>query len=226
MPAPGRQYPGTHLCHTFRVPRKYTLKRRAERQERTRQRIVEATVALHGDVGPARTTISAIAERAGVQRHTVYRYFPDEATLFNACSAHYRAAHPLPNPAQWLEIADPEARLRVGLAASYAYYRENEAMMSRVLRDAELVPVGGGFLRYQEEAIRALAQGWKPRGVRREQLEAMLGVAVSFQTWRTLSRRFGLGDAEAVELMVAMVTGAIRAGGLLPTDREAAATST
>ena len=66
--------------------RRYTLKRRAELQAETRQRIVDAAVALHSSVGPAATTISAIAEHAGVERLTVYRHFPDELTLLRACS--------------------------------------------------------------------------------------------------------------------------------------------
>ena len=94
------------------MKRKYELKQRAQRQAETRQRIVEATVALHTSVGPARTTISAIAAGAGVERHTVYAHFPDEQTLFRACTAHWQAEHPLPDPAPWLELADPEERLR------------------------------------------------------------------------------------------------------------------
>ena len=73
------------------MKRRYELKERARRQAETRQRIVDAAVELHTSVGPARTTISAIAERAGVERHTVYAHFPDEPTLFRACSTHWRA---------------------------------------------------------------------------------------------------------------------------------------
>ena len=81
--------------------RKYEKKERARRQEQTRQRIVEAAVDLHTSVGPAQTTISGIAKRAGVERHTVYAHFPDDGTLFRACSEHWAARHPLPDPERW-----------------------------------------------------------------------------------------------------------------------------
>ena len=117
------------------MPRKYELRRRAERQEETRQRIVEATVALHETLGAARTTISDIAARAGVERATVYRHFPDERALLTACSGHYVARHPRPDPAPWIEIADPETRLRAALAEVYAYHRRTERMTDRAIRD-------------------------------------------------------------------------------------------
>src|SRR3712207_3151307 len=123
------------------MTRKYDMKRRAERQEETRRRIVEATVELHETVGMARTTISAIAEKAGVQRLTVYRHFPDERALFSACSAHWNAANPPPNPASWTQIADPEERLRVALMEVYAYHQRAEPMMANFLRDAPVKPV-------------------------------------------------------------------------------------
>src|SRR3954466_10946821 len=108
--------------------RKYELKARAEAQEETRRRITEATVGLHLEVGPANTTISEIAKRAGVQRLTVYNNFPDEISLLGACSAHYGAQHPPPDPGAWLAIDDPEKRTRTALAALYGYYRETEEM--------------------------------------------------------------------------------------------------
>src|SRR5215210_6391266 len=98
---------------TQRAPRKYEQKRHAEQQAETRQRIVEAMVALHAEVGPARTTISAIAERAGVERLTVYRHFADETAMFQACSAHFATEVAWPDPAGWAGVADPAERLRV-----------------------------------------------------------------------------------------------------------------
>src|SRR5215210_5297504 len=103
--------------------RVYTKRRRAQLEEDTRRRITAATVELHREVGPANTTISAVAERAGVQRLTVYRHFPDERALLGACSAHWRAGHPAPDPSPWPPIEDPEDRLRTAIAAFYAYYR-------------------------------------------------------------------------------------------------------
>ena len=126
------------------MPRRYEMKRRAEQVERTRLRITEAAVELHGTIGPARTTITAIAERAGVDRLTVYRHFPTEDALFAACSAHWLGAHPYPDPAPWAAIADPRARLAGALGDLYAWYRENHTMMERVLGDAADGPVPHG----------------------------------------------------------------------------------
>src|SRR5213082_3810544 len=123
------------------MPRTYQLKRRAERQDQTRQRIIEATIELHQTIGPAATTVSEIAERAQVGRVTVYRHFPDEPTLARACSGQYFERHPLPDPEHWQAIPDPVERLRTGLRETYAYHRATEAMITRVLADASYHPV-------------------------------------------------------------------------------------
>src|SRR5918992_92628 len=112
------------------MARKYDMRRRAKRQEETRQRITEATVELHEALGPAKTTISAIAEKAGVQRLTVYRHFPDERALFSACRGHYMSINPPPDPTPWAGISDPEVRLKRALAEVYVFYRRTEPMMS------------------------------------------------------------------------------------------------
>src|SRR6478752_2631839 len=126
---------------TGRMARKYELKQRAEHVADTRRRIVEATVALHEQIGPARTTVSAIAERAGVQRLTVYRHFPDERSLFEACSGHWAAHNPAPDPSTWVALDDPEERLRVALIEIYAFYRATEGMTGNLLRDFPDSPV-------------------------------------------------------------------------------------
>src|SRR6185503_20231999 len=119
--------------------RKYTKRRRAESEQETRQRITEAAMNLHGSIGPARTTISAVADRAGVQRATVYRHFPDEESLFAACSGHYMALNPPPDPEAWAEETDHSARLRRALTETYSFFRRTEPMLSNVLRDAPVV---------------------------------------------------------------------------------------
>jgi AcrR family transcriptional regulator len=120
--------------------RKYELKKRAERLDETRRRITEATVELHATVGPAATKISEIARRAGVERVTVYNHFPDDTSLLAACSEHWQAHHPAPDPSAWLAIPEPAKRLRTGLEKLYAWYRETEPMMANVQRDAESLP--------------------------------------------------------------------------------------
>ena len=191
------------------MTREQNTGRQDARKERTRRRIVEAAVELHGTVGMARTTISAIAEKAGVQRLTVYRHFPDERSLFAACSGHWTAANPPPDPASWTQVADPEERLRGALAAVYAYHRQTEPMISNVVRDAQVHPptreVSEPYFRHWERMRDVLATGW---GVKDEHLGLLLGIlghALDFQTWRSLVRQQGLSDEQAVEAMAGMV---------------------
>ncbi len=196
------------------MARKYELKRRAEQQEETRRRITEATVELHELAGPARTTISAIAERAGVQRLTVYRHFPDERALLTACSGHWTAANPPPDPSPWQRVRDPEVRLRKALSEFYAYYGRTETMMANVLRDAPEMPALAEMLEsyghYLTSVRGILAVGWGVRGKRRELLLAAIGHALDFGTWRSLVRQQGLDDEQAIELMVGTVRCAMR----------------
>ncbi|MDP9382883.1 MAG: TetR/AcrR family transcriptional regulator [Chloroflexota bacterium] len=191
------------------MARKYKLKRRAEHQEDTRRRIVEATVELHESVGLAYTTISAIAERAGVERATVYRHFPDERSLFTACTSHYLAANPPPDPSSLQQIADPEQRLKVGLAEVYTYHRRTEEMNYRAQRDLPQFPALAEVLvPYVEHWARlrdVLAAGWQTQKGDNRLLRAAIGHAMNFQTWRSLAREEDLDDSEAVALMVPMV---------------------
>ncbi len=191
------------------MARKYEMKRRARRQEETHRRITEAAVELHQALGPAKTTISALAERAGVQRLTVYRHFPDERAVLSACSAQYEAQNPPPDPDPWTRIPDPEERLRRALAETYAYHRRTEPMMTKVLRDAQIhtptMEVTVPYLRHWDRARYALVAGWGAEDQRLKRLLAALGHALDFWTWRSLVREQGLTDEEAIELMVGMV---------------------
>src|SRR5918997_6747869 len=150
---------------------KYNLKARAERYQETRQRIVETTLELHRTYGPAQTTITDIANRAGVKRQTVYNHFPDELALFKACSAHNRSLNPPPDPEPWKLIPDPQERLRSALAEVYAYYRRNEQMLANVTRDAQANPNTRKALeprvKHQERMRDALAAGWEQGDERR-----------------------------------------------------------
>lgn len=188
------------------MPRRYELKQRAEELTATRERIVEATVELHDSVGPARTTITAIAERAGVQRLTVYRHFPDERSLFQACSGHWTARHPRPDPLAWKAVDDPEERLRIALTAIYAYYRGGEGMIGNLLRDLPGLPVlqevAAPFTEYRRVVLEVLDQGWRARGPTRPLVRAVIGHAVAFETWRSLVHHEGLDDEVAAETMV------------------------
>jgi AcrR family transcriptional regulator len=189
---------------------KYQLKRRAEREAETRQRIVEAAVALHAEVGPARTTISAIADLAGVRRPTVYRHFPDELSLFKACSGHGLTIHPLPDPEPWRQLTDPLSRLRVALGELYPYYRRHERRLSNILRDSEAMPVlqevnAVVFVPRMLRMHQVVAEAWAAQGEASGELLAMLGLALNFYTWRFLALQAGMNDDQAVELAVGIV---------------------
>jgi AcrR family transcriptional regulator len=191
------------------MARKYEMKRRAERMQETRRRITEAAVELHQTVGPARTTVSAVAEKAGVQRHTYYAHFPELKDLYQACTTHYLEQNPLPEPPFWANVADAEERLRVALSEVYAYYTGNEAMLSNVLRDAPLDPVAQenmvSFYQYWEAMRDALAEAFGASGEQHEALLAAIALALDFQTWHTLVRQQELDQDRAVGLMVGMV---------------------
>jgi AcrR family transcriptional regulator len=192
-----------------KTARPYRKRRRAEQEEETRRRITEATVELHGSVGPARTTVSAIAEWAGVQRATVYRHFPDERSLFAACSAHWIASNPLPDLEEWLAIPDPDERLRFALNQLYAWFDRTEYMLERTTRDAAVVPAlwpaRAASAQWFEAATETLLRNRRQRGAKRRRLKAATAHAVSFPTWRSLVREQGLERSEAVSLMVALV---------------------
>ena len=191
--------------------RKYELKKRAEQVGATRRRITEAAIELHGTVGPSRTTMSAVAEQAGVERRTLYRHFPTEADLFEACSTHYFAAKPWPELDSWRAIRDPRERLERGLDELYAYYERTEPMFSNVLRDAELVDFARDAVAplnaYLDEAADLLIVGRGARGRRRELLRGALRHALDFSTWHSLSSN-GIGRSDAAKLVTELVAAA------------------
>jgi AcrR family transcriptional regulator len=197
--------------------RTYRKQRRAELEQATRLRITESAVALHGTLGPSRTSLAAVAEHAGVRRSTLYRHFPDEAALFHACSAHWLAAYPRPDPGRWAAIADPDRRLRAALRELYALYRSGERMLANLHRDEASMPVVGERMRdfhdYLETVRRVLAAGRPARGGARRRLHAALGHAIAFSTWRSLAIEQRLGDAQAAELMCGLVAAGERPAG-------------
>jgi len=197
--------------------RKYELKKRADEMAETRRRITQAAVELHGTVGPARTTLSAVAERAGVQRHTVYRHFPTEEALFDACSTHYMRANPLPDLDGWRAVGDPRERLTRGLDELYAYYERTGSMFGNVLRDAELVdalrPTLAPLEDFLAEAAEVLAAGRTARGRRRALLVAAHRHVLDFRTWRSLTANDLVTRGESVALASALVEAAAAPGG-------------
>lgn len=199
--------------------RKYDMKKRAERQRETRRRIVEVTVELHRTRGPAHTTIKEIAQRAGVNRLTVYNYFPDTADLLRACSKRWTEQHPAPDPTPWALIRDPEERLRTALTELYSYYARTEPMRAKVLRDAETMSdlaalLEGTVVPYLRSVHELLAEGWEVRDEGRRRLLAMLALAIDFHTWHSLERGSGLSREDAVEIMLEAVRSSVSGPGV------------
>lgn len=192
--------------------RRYKLKERAVSRQETRERIVEATVALHENPGPRATTISAIAERAGVQRLTVYRHFPTEADLFGACSAHWNRANPPPDPSVWGAIADPRRRAQTALLALYHYFRASRLMLASVLRDAPFVEQVEKSLKpyrsYLAVVADALSAGLSS-GARADALKVTARHVVQFETWSALAHE-GLSDEAATKLALSWIEGVRR----------------
>jgi len=187
--------------------RAYRMGRRREGLDAMRQRIAEAAFELHATVGPAQTSISAVAERAGVQRHTVYNHFPDLGALFRACTEHGMRVTRVPEAGPWLAIDDPILRLRRALPELYAYYRANSRLLGNVVRDMALLGEIGGseaFVKRMTELFGALATGWPDDAVTTRVRMAAIGHAMSFETWRSLTGN-GLSDTETADMMVRLV---------------------
>jgi AcrR family transcriptional regulator len=187
------------------MTRTYQKRKRAEREAETRRRIVEATVGLHTSVGPARTSISAVAERAGVQRHTVYAHFPDEDSLFAACTSHWAELHPFPDPGPWAAIADPHERLARALRDVWRWYESVEHDLELFLRDAELVPQAGADMARYAQQLAGLADWLAADLGRSRAVRAAVGHALAFETWRSLVRQQGLTMPQAVRAMLGFV---------------------
>lgn len=185
--------------------RKYTQTRRAEQQDETRERIVEAAVKLHEALGPANTSIKAIAEEAGVQRLTVYRHFPDDASLFQACTTHYLGLHPPPDMAGWAEVFDASKRSHTALTAMYGYYRQTEKMWGSAYRDIDqleaLQEPMSRFEAYLDAVCDDLMKAWNVTHTAKKQLQDTLRHALQFSTWQSL-KQAKLSDKKMAELVL------------------------
>jgi AcrR family transcriptional regulator len=184
----------------------YRMVKRARQIEETRTRIVAATVELHGTVGPANTTVSAVAQVAGVTRVTVYRHFPDEDALFAACTSHWAAQQRMPDLTGWRAIPAPEDRALAALADLYRFFHEAEPMLTRITRDREALP---DFVRQRnqqttEAQVEALLGAWPPR-LRTKRRRGLAGHAMSFTTWHSLCVDQALRQSDAVTAMTRLI---------------------
>src|SRR5919199_2858618 len=194
---------------------KYELKKRAERQEETRLKIARAALELHEIVGPALTTRSAIAQRAGVTRPTVYSHFPDDLSLGKACSSLDLSENPLPDPGRWEEISDPEERLRSALSDLYSYFRRGERLWANVLRDQELLYATGDpealeadaeimepIVLHWDRMKETIAAGWGPPEEIPRLLLGAIGFAMDFKAWRGPGGPHGMSGEGGGEIML------------------------
>lgn len=200
---------------TKTAKRKYDQKLRAQQQEETRERITIAAVELHGTVGPVNTTIKALADRAGVQRATVYRYFKDEGEIFAACSAHWYAENPPPDIGAWMAERDPDARALAGLTELYEYYNRTAQMTANLIRDEslhpEIPPLLAAYWGFLEATVDVLVKGRGYRGRKAQRVRAAARLAVDLTTWQRLVESGGLTAAEAAEVMAGAVAQAAEA---------------
>lgn len=195
--------------------RAYRLHRRAEKRDETHLALARAAFELHSSVGPSQTTVSAIAKKAGVQRLTVYRHFPDDAAIFAACTAYSFAEDPPPDPETWRDVADPERRLREALRSLYGYYRRKRRLLANLYRDRGMPVVAAALARRQAlivRSIKILSEAWPPaasNGTR--YLQAAIGLVLDFATWQSLAET--LSDKEAIEMALVLV----KASAAVPT---------
>jgi AcrR family transcriptional regulator len=194
--------------------RPYRMKKRAEAEDETRRRITQSTVDLHEALGPSRTSVSAIAEHAGVRRSTIYRHFPDEVALFTACTAHWMAVNPPPDPSPWASISDPDERLSVALNQLYPYYRHTRQMMENIHRDEDVMPLVkqmmGGYREYLKSVRDLLMDRRRPASAQFRTVYAAVGHGLSFPVWRSLAMEQGLTDEECSNLVCQLVHSADR----------------
>lgn len=190
------------------------MKRRAELEQQTKLRITKSAVTLHGSLGPSRTSVSAIAEHAGVRRSTLYRHFPDELALFTACTTHWLARNPLPELKHWAVVANADERLRIALQELYPYYGRTERMLTNILRDEETMPIVkqmlGNYRRYLAEARDTIMRDRNLTEPSRARVRAAVGHVLSFHVWRSLAIEQGLDNATSARLMVLLVEAAAR----------------
>ena len=191
------------------MARTYTLKQRAVRREEVRRRIIDAAVVLKQTKNPNDISMADVAEQAGVGRVTVYRHFRDLGALKGALSRHFFSLHPPPDPARWAAIADPEERLRAGLAEVLAYHRGGERMMNRVQVDGADSGVRDAHRRLWKAAGGVLAAPFGCTGETALRLRAAIDLSLSFETWRTLVREQGLNDDQVLDLTLRLCAAAI-----------------
>ena len=188
------------------------MTKRAELMDRTRRQITEAAVRLHTSVGPSATSMSAVADEAGVTRVTLYRHFPSSEALFGACMAHWRALHPSPDPAEWRAVSSFEQRVRRAVAEVYAWYGENGDDLFPLYRDAAFTPASTIAARRAntDRMVESILAGLELPLAHRRRLVAICGHLLRFWTWHSLRVEQGMSANEASEVAAEILLRAVR----------------
>ena len=195
------------------MARRYELRQRAKSKAKTREKIIEAAMELHQAKGPAATSMRDVAERAGVGTVTVYRHFADDMDLLGACSGAYFQRHPFPDIETWQHVQDPQERFRLGMRQSYAFHRETEPMIARVIDEVRDLPIIEPYEAFWRRAADVLLAAFPESRRRDRKLKAGIALALRFETWSLLTRREALDDAQAVDLMTRLICEGRRPAG-------------
>jgi AcrR family transcriptional regulator len=178
-------------------PRRYKLGRRAETADETRQRLVEATFALHTEQGVHATSMKQIAERAGVSVGTVYHHFPTYDDAVNACDQHVARTYPLPTAAILDGVTAPAERVRRLVAEYFAHYARIP-WFEHIRAEPNPPPPVAAFIKYEESNRAALMrEALKPTKIDPRQARsaaALIDIAVY-----SALRRAGFSTAAAAE---------------------------
>ena len=182
------------------------MRRRAETVDLTRRRITDAAIRLHTTVGPSATSMSAVAEAAGVTRLTLYRHFPSKDALFGACMGHWRSLHPPPDPEAWRDISSFRARAEAAIDELYGWYAQNGDELYPIYRDAAFTPQSNQRARRAtNDRIVAAVLGDVSPATAGRRLQAALGHVVSFWTWRSLAVEQSLSTGGAAQMALQFV---------------------
>ncbi|HEX2835094.1 MAG TPA: helix-turn-helix domain-containing protein [Thermoanaerobaculia bacterium] len=170
--------------------RTYNLGRRAETAAETRQRLVEATSALHNARGVSAVSLRDIAEEAGVSVGTAYHHFPTYLDAVRACAAHHAVVSALPPETIFDGTRGVEARVRLFVRELCGWYERHSWL----------------------ERIRAERSSYPPIE------EAMMHIAAGIEQLARTAARCTAEEARTIAaLSDVAVFSALRRGGMSPT---------
>ena len=190
--------------------REYRMRKRAEGLDATRERIVEATAALHYEQGVEATSYVQIAERAGIGAATVYRHFPTLGSLVEACGAtvwdEIRPPTPENAPEVFAGLDTRQERLERLVAELDAFYDRGAVWLGHAARDRDRVPELDAFLRHVDAGVGALVREAVGPGSQEATIRLVTALA-DVSVWQRL-KRLDAPPAEFQRTMVRLLTSA------------------